>query len=404
MKRLPMAALAALLVLGAAQSRAQDLDAWWRQGTLTGDWGGERPRLKEGGIDLALQWWTNIASNPKGGTSQGTTYTDSWNLSLDFDMDKLAGWRGGGVHVGFTQRAGTSLSAEYIGNLFAVQQVYGPVERWRLTELSVEQSFDGGVWNLRGGRYPNEDFATSPLYCLFMNQGLCGYPGGVAMDLNLPYYPVSAWGARARWRPTEAWQAMLGVFEVNPSLNDTNGFDWSTSGSTGVATVAEVQYTRGGTGPMPGHYKLGLWSQSVDGGSVPGVNDDSWKSGLYLLADQTVMAGRPGSGVGGTPPGLTLLGGLSANRGTSAKVEHAAFAGLVANGLWSVRPGDSQGVAVTAAKFKDKGWETVIELHYGLQLNRWFSLQPNLQWVLRPGATGQTPGAFVVGLQTVIDF
>ncbi len=385
-------------------AQAQTDGSWARWDTAAGDWGGLRTRLNDDGVNVSLQWWTNIASNPSGGASQGSTYTDSWNLALDFDMQKLVAWPGGSIHVVFTQRAGTSLSAQDIGNIFAVQQVFGPVETWRLTELSVEQSFDGGTWNLRGGRYPNNDFATSPLYCLFMNQGLCGYPGGIAQDLSLPYFPVSAWGARLRWQPTQDVRAMVGVFEVNPSLNDSHGFDWSTSGGTGTAVVGEVWYQREGSGTgLPGHYKLGAWSQS---GDAPADGGDDSKSGLYLLADQTLLAGRPGTGAAGTPSGLTLFGGVSWNHGKASKVEHAAFAGLVANGLWAARPFDTQGIAVTGARFDGVGqsWETVIELHYGIQVAKWFSLQPNLQWVLRPGATGQIPSAFVVGLQTVMDF
>jgi carbohydrate-selective porin OprB len=121
---------------------------------------------------------------------------------------------------------------------------------------------------------------------------------------------------------------------------------------------------------------------------------------------QTLVAGRPGTGAAGTPSGLTLFGGVSWNHGKTSKVDHAAFAGLVANGLWAARSFDTQGIAVTGARFNGVGqsYETVIELHYRVQVTKWFSLQPNLQWVLRPGATGQIPSAFVVGLQTVIDF
>jgi len=35
---------------------------------------------------------------------------------------------------------------------------------------------------------------------------------------------------------------------------------------------------------------------------------------------------------------------------------------------------------------------------------QWFSLRPNLQYVINPGGTGKIPGAFVIGLSTSVTF
>ena len=47
------------------------------------------------------------------------------------------------------------------------------------------------------------DFASSPLYCNFMNNALCGdpkaLPGG---DIGHSAYPDAVWGGRIRVRPT----------------------------------------------------------------------------------------------------------------------------------------------------------------------------------------------------------
>lgn len=48
--------------------------------------------------------------------------------------------------------------------------------------------------------------------------------------------------------------------------------------------------------------------------------------------------------------------------------------------------------------------ETLVELDYHAQATPWFSLRPNLQYVIRPGGTGEIPDALVVGLNTRIDF
>jgi porin len=146
-----------------AAASAQNLRRLATDTQLSGDWGGARTRLEQEGFKVTFQYWTDIAGNLVGGREQGFTYTDSFNLSLDFDLEKLLRWKGGGFHVIFTNRDGTSLSTNFIGNIFAVQQIYGPTETSRLTAMTVEQSFDGGAWDVVAGRYPASDFATSPL-------------------------------------------------------------------------------------------------------------------------------------------------------------------------------------------------------------------------------------------------
>src|SRR5260221_14343538 len=52
--------------------------------------------------------------------------------------------------------------------------------------------------------------------------------------------------------------------DVIRTLGDTQGLDWSRSGGTGTAIVAELWYVRGGDAPgLPGHYKLGGWYQTI---------------------------------------------------------------------------------------------------------------------------------------------
>ena len=124
----PLAASVALLGL-AAPGVAQNLRKLVNETELTGDWGGARTDLGNHGIHVAFQYWTNLAGNPVGGQRQGFTYTDSLNLAIDFDFHKLFAWKGGALHFTFTNRDGTSLSQSYIGNIFTVQQIYGPLRR-----------------------------------------------------------------------------------------------------------------------------------------------------------------------------------------------------------------------------------------------------------------------------------
>jgi porin len=101
-------------------------DEWWRGDSLTGDWWGTRNWLdKDKGIEFSGTYTTDLAGNPVGGMEQGFTYTDNIAFGLKFDLEKLVGWRGATFTIAATDRNGTSLSQNYIGNQFTVQQIFG---------------------------------------------------------------------------------------------------------------------------------------------------------------------------------------------------------------------------------------------------------------------------------------
>ncbi|MFM7373752.1 MAG: carbohydrate porin, partial [Chthoniobacterales bacterium] len=101
-------------------------DEWWRGDSLTGDWWGVRNWLdKDKGLEFSGTYTTDLAGNPVGGMRQGFTYTDNIAFGLKLDLEKLVGWRGATFTIAATDRNGASLSQEYIGNQFTVQQIFG---------------------------------------------------------------------------------------------------------------------------------------------------------------------------------------------------------------------------------------------------------------------------------------
>ena len=417
--------LAALACAGACP--AQWLRHWADQDTMTGDWGGLRTRWKDAGVSIFATYGINLAGNPSGGREQDVTYVDDQSWGADFDLARLAKLDGSKVRLSFNNRDGQNLSADAIGAIFAVQQLYGGGEIPRLMELAISQDFLGGKLNVRAGRVMGAaDFATSPLYCEFMNQSLCGNLGNLGQNIVFSFYPVASWGGRVQWKPDERFMVQAGVFEANPTLTSKNGFDWSTAGAIGTITIGEVWFIRGGTaGEKPGHYKLGAYYSSADapdlyfddeGGSyvlsgLPPRNHGG-KSGVYFLADQALTR-EPEAG----NQGLTVLGGLSFAGETTNVMPFLAFLGLQYTGLFEGRPDDVLGLSATQGRISEnlanterlqgqppQEAETLFELNYSIHLTNWFVFEPNLQYIVTPGATGEISNAFVLGLQTALTF
>ena len=74
---------------------------------LFGDWDGLRPKLEKLGITPRLILVTDLAGNARGGRSQGATAPSSVELSLFFDLEKIAGVKGGSIFASFSNPAST---------------------------------------------------------------------------------------------------------------------------------------------------------------------------------------------------------------------------------------------------------------------------------------------------------
>ena len=48
-------------------------------------------------------------------------------------------------------------------------------------------------------------------------------------------------------------------------------------------------------------------------------------------------------------------------------------------------------------------YELVLELNYNIELTKWLHIQPDIQYVINPGGTGDIPDALVLGFQLSVN-
>jgi carbohydrate-selective porin OprB len=119
---------------------------------LTGDWGGLRFYLERNGITLTLTLTdtTDLLANVSGGIKTGAVGLGAVQPQLDLDLQKLAGWQGGLLHVHGLVTYGPLFSANYLGNILAVSNIEaGPMAR--LYAFWYEQNGSNDLWSVRVG-------------------------------------------------------------------------------------------------------------------------------------------------------------------------------------------------------------------------------------------------------------
>ena len=397
---------------------------------VLGDWLGVRTWLENHGVTPTVTFVTDALGNPTGGMRQGFRGSSNLGLDLLFDLGKLSGPAGGSVEVSFSERFGSSLSNDDIGNVFTVQQVFGG-QTYRLVDVAYQQRLLGDRAELRVGRIAaGDDFLVSPYDYVFVQNGFDGNPVGIFFNApGMTAYPNATWGGLVKVKPTERTYVMGGLYNGDPSIraNKYHGANWSMGGP--LFTIGEAGYQANGLPGdrgLLGNYKVGFWyddSQYTDfntvaRGRAPSVARGNW--GFYGLFDQVmVQFGGPGSNRGFGITGSVLV---SPDQSVS-QLPFFGTAGFLVRGLDPSRPTDVGGVGIVYGRFSDdlqdsqhrarqsdptvgvQRYEIALELTYRLRFRGdAVFFQPDLQYIIRPGGTGRIADAFVAGFQAGINF
>jgi porin len=445
-----------------------DLDSFLsnlkRSNFLLGDMFGLRTFLSKYGISFAVQETSEVFGNATGGIRHTVEYDGLTQAVLQLDTNRAFGWYGGLFNVSALNIHGRNFSAN---NLDDIQTASGiEADRsTRLWELWYQQKFllEDRLDVKLGQQSADQEFIVSTNAAYFVNT-MFGWPALPSYDLpgGGPAYPLSAPAVRMRLRPIDPVNVLVGVFSGGPtSSNSGDPQQINASGTSfplhnGTLVFTEVQYAYPSLGSMvyPGEsaplartYKIGAWydSQSfadlrVDGNGIPLASPASsgiaarhhgdWS--LYAVADQMLWrnADDPnktvnafGRVMGATQADRNFLSfsmnlGLVMHEPIRYRAEDTFGVGMGYARLSSASVGYATDVAHFAEAANPGSFnpiphaETYLEATYQFQARPWWQLQPDLQYVFKPGGGVADPAApsqrigneLVIGIRTNILF
>ncbi len=420
-----------------------------------GDPDGIRAALAGRGITFAINYGGEVFGVASGGIRRGSKYTGQLEGVVDVDLDKLAGWTGLTFHTNAFQLHGRGLSASHIG-------IFGPVSNFeatpstRLFELWFEQSLITDTLSVRFGQLRVDfdgEFLNAATASIFTSNAF-GWPNFIGA--NLPSggvsYPFASPGVRVKVSPTDQLTLLAAVYnndpagpcDGDPQVCNNDGLKFRLRDNPFL--IGEVQYKYGDNktpGGLAGMAKVGGFADlgkfddqrfGSDGLSLadPASNGIARRyhqnTGIYAVIDQQLYRPRNGKG---DDDGVFVFGrvaGLPSDRNT---IDFAFDAGVRVNGLVPGRPDDSFGFAyaynrvsghlagldrdlnaLTGTPGPVRSSEAVAELTYKMQIKPGLILQPDLQYVWRPGGNAPDPNqptkavedAWVWGLRSVVNY
>lgn len=386
--------------------------------------------LEDMGVVPTVVYLGNFASNPVGGRSRGAAMASNVNFDLGVDFGKLTGRKaldGFALGNAWSWRFGNNLSAERVGNNFTTQQVYGnPTMRFQSLFLSYRKTVcdDWTVFFKLGRFAAGDNFATSPIYWLYQNNAFDGNPVGIFKQQRMSAYPSGTWAAYMRVDYKDGQYFKAGVYKISTDEQDSphqHGLDWSIGGE-GVNANFELgwNFNHDGSGKSPASISAGI---AADWYNVPYVQSATiatdFSYSLYLQADYMLInLGAPKSDAPRGSyivrdsdsyrdlRGLIIWGVIEYNPNyDTAEMPLFINGGLLFNAPFESRADDVVCFGAAYGLFSDRlttynsgSYELAFELNYKFQVNKFFFLQPNVQYIVHTNG-GEYPDALVLGLQ-----
>jgi porin len=390
----------------------------WDWDQLTGDWGGFRDEMHNHGVAFNPTLTAEVFGNPSGGMRHGVTTDGLVNLPLDLDLDRMSD---GAVedltiHANAEYLYGAALSEYFVGDFSNTSNIAG-YNTLRLQELWMQKMFWEKRLSLKVGNMAvDTEFFQSASASLFIN-GTFGAFTFIANNVpNAPVYPVASPGVRLQFLPTSRFYVMAGVYgqDVNsdPTTNNQNGTRFALTSSSGMLIMSEAGFLlnqspndRG----LQGIYRLGSFVHTDDSPRFADGSNGGTSYGVYGVLDQQIYSNANQA--------ISFFVRSGGAPGNTNFVDYYVDSGFNFTGFIPGRDNDVAGIGVARSHVSDdfsdsqvalgnppSTAETVIEATYKAQIAPWWSIQPDLQYIVTPSGVKGSRNAVVVGLRTNVAF
>lgn len=324
--------------------------------------------------------WIN---NIDGGIKRGEAYLGMAKINASFETEKAKLYKGGQIFINAVHTHGNTPSADIIGDF----QVASNIEAGTLTyiqELWYKQNF-GKISATIGLQDLNVEFNSSESPSIFINSSF-GNHSTIASNINAPIFPYTSVGINLQYQITQQIKYQIALFDGCPDdyQNQNYNLNWKLNKKDGILAVSEITINKTLIKNLSGIYKIGAYSHNHFQKSKlekdSSIVQDNY--GLYLLADQEIFNNKNNKKI-------SIFAQASISPSQKNINNYYLGIGLNYYGIINKRPKDILGLAIANAGFNklyNKN-ETAIELTYKAQINKFISIQPDLQYIINPSGT-----------------
>ncbi len=317
-------------------------------------------RLAAQGLSFDVNAYEYFFSNPSAGLRPGQLSNSTYYLlSLDADLDRIAGIRGGWLH--YTQTFfglrwnNRNMDGDVGDSTVGYQPTYNR-DFARLSILTYEQRlFDDTLAIEIGRTHPNRYYALPPC-----QSSVSCFQDILQINAGLTSPLYSVWGANLAYKLSADDYVQAGAFSVTSGANFLSGYDWGYEPLNGALVLAEIgRSTTFATRAYPGRVALTGFTTTADHpdnlrtmfGTSKGLNPGaqvlqrSGTSGVILTGSQVIWRADAGTDAANpNPTSVQAYTSLAYAPDPTIPIRWNAFAGLTLQAPDQTRPFDRYGI------------------------------------------------------------
>jgi porin len=395
----------------------------------------EFAKLTDIGITPSVGYYSVFQGNPVGGIQQQTAYSHLLLFGAELNFDKLICLPGASLTISGAEAIGKNLSDD-IGNINTVSEAFVTPLTVLFYELYWKQMLLDDKLELRLGRMTAEyQFASVPAFWLQVSGGINGNPTSILVNAPFSTSPNATWAASVKIHVTKEVYAEAGVYQASERLGKTgyHGLNFAINGDDGELIMGQVGWEPAffktaettsfnkngkktvaeGTLGLPGNYIFGGYYSNFKFPELNGSNIQTNAFGFYAMGQQMVWRG-----VADPHTNFSLWGGLTFSpQQNISLLPLMGFAGTIWQGVIPRRDRDqllltylvssfsrNYADAVVAMGGKRPTAEHVLEAGYAIYITDNYTIQPDIQYIIRPKGANDVKNSLVLGIQFVANF
>jgi porin len=256
----------------------------------------------------------------------------------------------------------------------------------------------------------NSSFAVNQYGGNFLNTSFGMYPS-MALNVPLSIYPTGAACILMKWKHSKNITLQTAMYDGAPLgvERNPNNIKWEMNLSKAAFSTGEVHYQYIKEDVVLGNYKIGGFYHN---GTFDNLIDSSALTGnygLYFTADQMILPKADNK-----TAGLGAFMQLGSAPGNQNLVSFYVSGGINYKGIIASRNEDNVGLALVhssinrglVTNYSDRflPHRTLLELTYKTRFHNHFSIQPDLQYIINPGANPELKNAFLGSLRLALNY
>jgi len=393
----------------------------------------EFAKLTDIGITPSLTYYGVFQGNPIGGIQQRTAYSQLILFGVELNFEKLVGLPGGSLTISGAQAMGENLS-NYVGNINTVSEAFSTPDTLLFYQLYWKQLLFGDKLELRLGRMSAADqFASVPAFWLQVNGGINSNPTSLFVNAPFRSAPNASWAASTKIQATNEFYVEGGIYQASQRLDDAayHGLDFSIRANDGELTLGQIGWTPSffagsetpafaengnklpGMAGLPGSYILGGYYSNFKFPELNGSKIQRSAYGFYAMGQQMLWRSL-------IDPfrNFSVWAGLTFSpQEDISLLPLMGFAGTIWQGVVTGRDRDqllltylasdfsrSQTISVVGHGDHRPMVEHVLEAGYAIYISDNYTIQPDIQYVVRPNGVSAIRNSLVIGIQLIASY